>query len=305
VVGVVRVLVVLSVVGAALVVPAAPGSGATLGEPVGVLEGAAPGDVLTNGTLSVIVPDAGQGVWAEAILPNGTMEEIGVVTRPDGSVEVTSWGSPDQIGLGALPTSAPECSDGAHTKLTFKWTRKHRWFFNAKSTPAGLARKSVERSVKRATTNITRAANACRMKDTVRAVASYRGKTTKGTQTTAEGACAAKGDGRSVTGFGQLPVTQLGLACVWFKGRRAMESDVLLNNNTHSWTTGTGGSCVERWNVEAVMTHERGHTFGLGHVDEVEHGNLTMSERINGTCQKSEARLGKGDIAGLRSLYRR
>jgi Matrixin len=265
-------------------------------------DGIGPGDVLTNGTLSVAVPGAGRGVWGEAVLIDGAMEVIGVETRSDGSVEVISWDEPDTVSVGALPTSAAECSDRARSTLPFKWTRRLAWLFNAASTPAGLAKRAVETSLKRATTNITRAANACRMRDDVRALAVYRGRTAKATQIGADGSCAPVGDGRSVTGFGSLPADQLGLACIWFQGNRALETDVLLSN-THSWTTGTGGSCVERWSVEAVMTHERGHSFGLGHVDEVEHGNLTMSERINGPCQKSEARLGRGDVLALRSLY--
>ena len=51
------------------------------------------------------------------------------------------------------------------------------------------------------------------------------------------------------------------------------------------------------------MTHERGHTFGLNHVAESGHGNLTMSTIINGTCQASERTLGRGDVIGLDRKY--
>ncbi len=42
---------------------------------------------------------------------------------------------------------------------------------------------------------------------------------------------------------------------------------VQLNKADHDWTTNPGAaSCSEQFSVKAVMTHERGHTFGLGHV---------------------------------------
>jgi hypothetical protein len=50
-------------------------------------------------------------------------------------------------------------------------------------------------------------------------------------------------------------------------------------------------SCEGRYDVEGVMTHERGHTFGLDHVSEDEHGRLTMSTAMNGPCQDSERTL--------------
>jgi hypothetical protein len=51
------------------------------------------------------------------------------------------------------------------------------------------------------------------------------------------------------------------------------------------------------------MTHERGHTLGLGDVSEAYHPNLTMSSQTNGPCQTSERTLGRGDAIGLHSKY--
>jgi hypothetical protein len=63
-----------------------------------------------------------------------------------------------------------------------------------------------------------------------------------------------------------------------------------------------GGNCISKYSVEAVVTHEAGHVFGLGHVDEAAHGALTMSP-VMLTCQSSEKTLGLGDVRGLEAVY--
>ena len=300
----VRVLVALSFVISAVLFGSTPGRARDAAiSGTGVVSNVGPGDRLVNGAVAVVAPSPGSGVWGEAILDDGRMAVLGAETAPDGSVTVSSWGSPDQIGLLVLPTSPPDCQDDARSTLPFKWTTTFKWFFNARSTPAGLGTSSVEGALRNATKNITSSSNGCSLADRVSAKAEYQGRRRTGVQIKTDGTCRGSGDGRSFTGFGELPPGVLGVACIWFRGDgTATESDTRLSKS-QSWAAKVSGSCVERWSIEAVTTHERGHTFGLGHVDEVTHGNLTMSTQINGPCQKSEARLGRGDILGLRALY--
>ena len=56
--------------------------------------------------------------------------------------------------------------------------------------------------------------------------------------------------------------------------------------------------------IEAVLTHERGHVFGLTHGKKLVvsgHGNLTMSPKINAYCSHAEASLGKATCSGCAS----
>ncbi len=299
----VRVLISLFLITSSVMFGAVPVTGTE--SPVsgtGTVLEVGPGDRLVNGAIAVVVPPPGYGVWGEAILDDGRTAVLGVETGADGSVTVSSWGGADEVGLMALPTAPPDCDDDAHSTLAFTWDTTFKWYFNARNTPSGLNKKAVEGALRNAIRNNTHSLNACDLADQVTASASYRGRLRRKLQITPDGVCKGSGDGRSVTAFGRLPSTSLGIACIWYRKGAATESDVRLNK-AQSWTVKVPDPCIDRWSIEAVATHERGHTFGLGHVDETLHGNLTMSPRINGPCQKSEASLGRGDVLALRSLY--
>ncbi len=84
---------------------------------------------------------------------------------------------------------------------------------------------------------------------------------------------------------------------------RVAQSDIRLNKEDPAWTARVTDSCRGRYDIESTVTHERGHTFGLGEASESSHGNLTMSAESNGTCQTSRRSLGRGDARGLNSKY--
>jgi hypothetical protein len=106
-----------------------------------------------------------------------------------------------------------------------------------------------------------------------------------------------------VVGFRSLPVDVLARTCWWVRNGRIVEADIQINNR-HAWALSLSG-CRFQPMLEAVMTHEVGHAFGLGHVSESRHGRLTMSSRLDGPCNNQEATLGLGDMRGLEKLYPR
>ncbi|WNG57848.1 hypothetical protein F0U59_26140 [Archangium gephyra] len=77
------------------------------------------------------------------------------------------------------------------------------------------------------------------------------------------------------------------------------EAEQAIREATGNITNGRN-DCSNRFGLEAVMTHERGHTFGLGHV--AAGSPLTMRPGI-APCDGSAATLGLGDVRGLRQRY--
>ncbi len=259
------------------------------------------------------LPPRGQSVHAESLNVSGAQELV-ISHRPDGTVELAEVGD-DSAGtekegsaaLSGTSSSSPrECSDAAYTNLGYRLGTSLRFFFNRSTTPSELTPTAAEAAVKRAGTNVATSSNACSLGDRVPASLSYAGATRYAANVTSSGGCGGN-DGRSVVSFGSLPRGTLAVACTYYASKNgrseAIASDIRVGT-TPTWTVNpTATSCRDRYDLEAVMTHERGHTFGLNHVSETSHGNLTMSTQLNGPCQLTERSLGRGDVIGLDRKY--
>jgi hypothetical protein len=262
--------------------------------------------------LTVEAPPAGYGVAASAILVSGGHLDLVLETGADGVTrDVTA--TPGSFSIASAGSSAPlaavaggpgACSDDTYHLLPFKWKSTWRWWFKAGSTPSDMTRAKAETALKSAVNSITGERNSCGRSDKVSATASYQGRTTTRPGVTSTGGCSR--DGKSVVGFGDLPSGVLGLTCTTYQEiagtvDTAVESDVLFNKDDFHWTTTLSG-CSSRVMLRSVATHEFGHVFGLGHVSESSHGNLTMSTNI-GACDDSAFTLGEGDMLGLERRY--
>ena len=194
------------------------------------------------------------------------------------------------------PTISPgPCSDGAYKVLGGRWKSTLRWSYRSSSTPAGLAKSGVVGVLKESFANITGAHNDCGRSDRVSATSSYLGATSRKPRCTSP-------DGFNVVGFRSLPTGVLGRTCWWTSNGRIVEADIQLNA-TERWALTLAGCRFTQVMLEAVMTHEVGHAYGMGHVGEAKHGRLTMSTFLDAPCNNQESTLGRGDVLGLESLY--
>jgi hypothetical protein len=266
------------------------------------------GREIVDGGVSVVVPEPGESVFAEAVSPRGS-EQL-VVSNPSGDRLILGDAGSEAGATGTYTTrsSGPgACSDAYRNPWDSRLYNYLRYYFNRRSTPSYLADVGAARAIEKAGNNVSRVKDSCGVADRVPAVLKYRGVTRTSVNMDAGSTCKAN-DHKSVVGFGDLPRGYTGNTCVWAwiqdGADRINSADVRLNKVHYHWTTRVTSSCRGRFDVESTMTHERGHTFGLGDVPEASHPNLTMSSRSNGPCQTAERSLGKGDAIGLNGKYR-
>ena len=200
----------------------------------------------------------------------------------------------------SITSSPAPCSDSKYNLIGPKWKSTLRWSYKSSTTPSYLNTANVVSVLKKAFNNITSENNDCGRADRVSATWSYLGTTTRGLGVTKAGACGSA-DGHNTVGFGALPAGYLALTCVRSVAGSIVEIDIRLATGNR-WALALNG-CLNAYALEAVATHEIGHAYGLDHVGETNHGRLTMSIYIDGTCENQESTLGLGDMKGLEALY--
>lgn len=268
------------------------------------------GRMIVDGGIGAVVPEPGMTITADATSTEGHQHLM--VSNPRGDeISLGDVGPepPSQVssGLQTRASSPSSCRDGYYYSRGYKVYNYNRWYANAGSIPDYLSKSGAVGAMKRGGVNIFAVQDSCGFPDRVKGELRYRGGTSRSVDINSNGSCNAN-DGKSVIGFGDLPDGTLAYACVasWIVNNapdRVASSDIRLNKYDYAWTTRAGGSCRVRYDVESSVTHERGHTFGLGEASEGSHGNLTMSSDSNGACQTSERSLGRGDARGLNSEY--
>ena len=304
---------------------------------------ARPGDVIQDSGVAVTVPGVGLTRGAASYWRSGaqtlsveTLSDQVVIVYSCGpedgqegedtvaaaqSDEPVPEDLPDPEPGGSLSSVAqPACSDETYNLKGFKWDSTYEWYFNEETSPqeiqleppygAGQDRYVRARNaVREAASNITGVNTNCSLGDNVSAAHSYQGWTHRRAQITAPHKCTGT-DGYNVVDFGDLGPGSAGAACWTFYSDpvdgvgSAIEVDIRFNKDDERWTTEGFPTCEDKeLYVEAVGTHEFGHAFGLDHVGEGMHGNLTMSRAVNAYCGNTEATLGLGDILGLEERY--
>ncbi len=280
--------------------------------------------IVDGGGLGIALPEPGTGIFAEALTLTGSshftvfnargeafvLEDVGDEAAVSG-VSSSAVGSRREAFAAQRTSSSQGCNDGAHRPdPANRGARLYGdlpWYFDAGSTPTGLSVDLVEQQVALAGQNITRVDNPCGVADGVGIEMPYQGRTERSVDISARGECLRR-DAYSVVGFGDLREGWLAYHCAKFVAREGQDeiaiSDIKMNKGDGvRWTVNITDSCRGKVDVQGVMTHERGHGFGMMHVGEEQHPALTMSELITAYCSGAERSLGLGDARGLNEKY--
>ncbi|OLF19015.1 matrixin family metalloprotease [Actinophytocola xanthii] len=202
----------------------------------------------------------------------------------------------------AAAATAPGCRDAAYALAAWRLPAKFSWYYNGAAAPASV-RSTALTALRGGTSTLFKAGYRCGGTTTLRTTEVYAGSSTRTAQVNAKGVCTGN-DGVSVTSWGSLPATTLAYTCVYYRtsSKTVIASDMLIDNKLHSWFTKLPAGCSNKFDLQAVAVHERGHTAGLGHVDQRTHSSQAMAPKMP-PCSTVHRTLGAGDVRGLKAMY--
>lgn len=191
-------------------------------------------------------------------------------------------------------TADTKCTSTANDRTGYRWASTVKWYYNATGQKSTYA----EAALRGAADAWTGTISSCGRTVTSTASETYVRRATQAPALTDQGGC-TKSNGYSVMGWGKLPKGVLGVTCVWFDGNGVAKEADQRYATGYSWSS-TATCSGQRYDTQAVATHEWGHLYGLGHVAA---GTGQVMEPSAGPCQLGSRKLGLGDVVGISALY--
>jgi hypothetical protein len=259
----------------------------------------AKGAVITHGLARVEVPPLGLGITASVLSTTGS-DVLTVRHKEDGTLTIVQ-GESSQAA--ALAQAVSGCTSSAFTRLPTKVKTNYTWKYNGRGAHATVASTALAH-IKTATNTITNGTDDCGIAGKPRVSNTYAGTTTAVPAANIGGTCPTTADFVNVTGWkAKTDTTVLATTCTRFyvADNTVADSDVAINS-AKRWVTATTG-CSNAYDLQGVMAHERGHTFGLDHVAATPANDGLTMDGTFATCSFDARTLGRGDLLGLFNIY--
>ncbi|RLK54261.1 peptidase M10A [Actinokineospora cianjurensis] len=243
------------------------------------------------------VADAAGGEELYLVATAYTFDESGEV-----QTGTTSEGDANTFSA-TKATADTSCTDGTYALKPWKVTTL-KWLYNSTGVPAAIAPTALS-TITTASDTVAKGANRCGQPANLTSTFTYSGTTAVKPQVATNATCTGN-DGKSVTGWGALPTKVLAYTCTYYNARGVVvASDTLIDNVAYTWFTTKPANCTgAKYDLQTTLTHERLHTAGLAHVDQVKNAAQVMTP-ASSACDTSRRLLGAGDYAGLKALAAR
>lgn len=198
-----------------------------------------------------------------------------------------------------------ECADDPNNDLGFEGNTNFIWHIRTSTIPTeqGISRAVAIADLRQGYDNWEESRNICGWSDEIDARNRYGGGRNHPTRIGTGGECKGA-DGVYMVDFGALPSHVLGRNCHYgTSDGESNEADIKFNRWDYSWFTGdTPAGCNSRYSIENAVTHEAGHTYGLGDYYWQGAKHMTMYGRAD-PCDRHAVTLGWGDYKLARAKY--
>ena len=270
--------------------------------------------VRSDGTdhMGLHVPPPGHGVGAYAVTTTGdyvlTAENVNGRLTVSTSVPATA---PATRPAATIATD-PACNELGVAYTGKVWNKTLKWYYNQSTVSrAGLDGITTRDDMRQANSNITLGINNCGYSEAGFGsyiggvpLGAYQGTTSKYANIGSNAMCTSNfPDGQNTNSWGPFDSTApntLALTCwAWPPGSSfTSEADTYLGSN-RNLVTSFSPYCTSSFDMETIMTHEWGHSYGLAHE------TSGPDEVMYPYAPKCGLRrhLGAGDYAGMANLY--
>lgn len=266
------------------------------------------GRVIRDGGVGVTVPARGEEVRLDAIGLGGS-RTLRLLHRSDGRLLIYRDAGSQGSASSTAPPSKPlaTCSDGAFSTEGFKVSGGYSFSYNGYSAPASVA-SGAATAVSSAFTRAAGAATDCTGATRQAGPAAHYLGAVSGrfANITTSSTCSTPDAYNTVSWLNGDNHT-LALTCMWFANGVLRYSDAAINRTLPFFTGNLPDACTTASDLSGVMTHEAGHTYGLGHADAGSadsglHSNQTMNSQL-APCTTKYRTFGTGDLNGMTSVY--